>query len=103
MDTLIVATPVDTGFYVEIRGARNTVRCVSAPITGHPEDMDQPTLIRTAKIFSCFKVDIATVVEEISKQHVGADIKVYDLTQQFTRIPGELKSLTITKDGKLPF
>lgn len=103
MDTLIVATPVDTGYYLELRGVHNGLRVVQPPPVSHMEDLDQPGILRSAKIFACAKQDMLAVVEEISKYNVGIDIKVYDLTNQFTRLPGELKSLTVTKDGKLPF
>lgn len=103
MDTLIVATPVDTGYYIELRGVRNGVRVVQPPHVPNMEESDQGMVLRSAKIFSCSATDISTVVEEISKHNVGVDIKVYNLTQQFNRLPGELKSLTVTKDGKLPF
>lgn len=103
MNTLIVVIPVDTGYYLEVRGVRDGLRALHPTTLTDVEELEHGTVLRNTKIFSCMKGDVPAAVEEISKHNVGVEIKVYSLVSQYTRLPGELKTITITKDGKLPF
>ncbi len=109
MDTLIVVTNTEVGINTSLRGMRNAMRAVVPPpiprnFEHDDEGMpDTDQLLRKVEIWSCEKADVPLIVEEISKYHTGVEIKIYSLNEVFTRLPGELKSLTVTKDGKLPF
>ena len=104
MNTLIVLCDTERGYYAELRGTMTGmgIRAV-APTAVEYQEENQDGALRRTEIWSCMKEDVPAIVEEISKYFAGKEIKIYDLTAAYTRIPGELKTLTVSKDGKLPF
>jgi hypothetical protein len=69
-----------------------------------PFDMEdnEQKIMRRVKMWSCDEKDIPIVLEKMSREWVGYELKVFTLTHAATRIPGELKEKQLTKDGVLP-
>lgn len=63
---------------------------------------DEKLDLRSVTIWSCMEEDVPHVVEELSKEWVGHDIKVFNLIEVHSRIPGELKRKRVEEDGVLP-
>lgn len=103
MDTLILAVPVDTGYHFELRNVRGGFRSVLIPEIRNWDENTMEKSLQETKLFACNGADVPAIVEEVSKHNVGTRIGIYTLTGQYHRLPGELKNLTVTKDGKLPF
>lgn len=57
---------------------------------------------RFVEIYACIEADVDAVVDRMASQWVGYDIKVFNLTKIVTRIPGELRTKTVSKEGVLP-
>ena len=100
MDSLIVISDTEEGRIYSIEGSRGLLRAVGVEEVDHDMDIRAK---QKQELFVCMAGDVPLAVAELSKYHVGRELKVYTLTQSFTRMPGELKNLIVTKDGKLPF
>jgi len=102
---LVTICDPDDGLRQEWRGITNYARVVS---TGAPPDPmawdgdDAQTRMRKVKMWSCVAADVPIVLERMSKEWVGYELKVFTLTQVATRLPGELKNKQLSKDGILP-
>lgn len=64
-------------------------------------EMDKLDL-RRVSAWACNAADVPIIVEELSKEWVGHEIKVFNLVEIHSRIPGELKHKRVEEDGVLP-
>lgn len=96
---LVIAQGLDEGPYLELRGLRHGARAI---ITDRVNFEDERNPFKRQTSFACMEEDVSTVVDYVSKNHVGDDVYVFKLIQSHIRLPGELKSKTISKDGVLP-
>jgi hypothetical protein len=96
---LVTVADTENGVYIgDWRGLTTAVRTVTSP---RPDQGDEDFL-RSVQTFACQEEDVNVVVTKMSEWHVGRDIKVFNLTQVFSRLPGELKSKVVTKEGIFP-
>ena len=102
---LITITDPDTGYAQEIRGLHDFMR---APVFNENTSLDELDMLpmeerfRKVKTWSCREEDVDLVVERMSQQWVGHEIKVFKLFGAFQRLPGELRKKQISKEGVLP-
>lgn len=66
------------------------------------EGVDQRGAMMNLRVWTCYKRDVDTLVKHLSEYWVNQEIRVYDLVSIATRLPGELKSKEVSKDGVLP-
>lgn len=104
---IVTVLGLEQGIYQEWRGCKEDVRGVftqdgvlSANDLG--QNLPNEALIRRVEIWTCCEADVPVVVDIMSKQWVGHDIKVFNLAQVHTRQPGEIKSKKVTNDGVFP-
>ena len=104
MSYIVTVTDPAAGVYAEWRGCRDRVVAmtdlgVREMQEGHMETRD---MMRAYKMWSCKKEDIAQVVDKLSEQWVGYEVKVFALSEVHTRLVGEIKSKEVSKDGVFP-
>jgi len=105
MDTLVVAgiTP-GTGYYAEMSDEL-TRRSVEVRAVNIPEikweSIDHAVGMRTNCVWACWAKDVTTVVAAVTKNFTG-QVQVFSLSTIYSRLPGALKQLDVTKDGVLP-
>lgn len=100
-DCLVVSLPMDRGVYQELRGMQRGIYGLVTP----PEsdgDMIDYNPMEEMTIWSCYQQDASKVAELMATSFVGKDIKIFNLTEIVSRLPGELKRKTVTKSGILP-
>lgn len=100
MKCLVVVSDLEQGVYYDFRNVHNGARAL--PI---PDNTDSEGLVpmRDVPVWVCEEGDVPALVEEVTRINVGIQVSVFKLFSTHTRLPGELKSLTVTKDGELPF
>lgn len=103
-DCLVTIMDVDQGPRGEWRGMHNYARgqLTGKDFDGEMEGLNNQELLRRVKTWACIEQDVPTVVEHMSTEWVGHEVKVYKLCQVSVRIPGELRNKLLTKDGVLP-
>jgi len=103
-DCLVTVVDVDSGPRGEWRGVHNYARgiCTGNDFDAEVEGMTNQELLRRVKAWSCLERDVPIVVEQMSQEWVGYEIKVFKMTQVSVRVPGELRKKQLTKDGVLP-
>lgn len=104
---LVTVLPLDRGIYQEWRGCTEDVRALFTKERGRDADTIAATssfeeLMRTVEVWACSEKDVDKVVEYMSKEWVGHEIKVFNMTQAFTRQAGDLKAKKVTTDGVFP-
>jgi hypothetical protein len=72
------------------------------PIEGDEYSADRADWSKRVTTWTCSERDMPAVAEFLSKNYPGVDINVYKLHTVYYRVPGELQSKTVTKDGILP-
>lgn len=100
MNCLVVAVDASRGIMYEFARVRNGARAVPMPSA---PTLDGSTPMRDVPVWMCEQSDVPALVDEISKLNTGIQLSVYQLVSTHVRLPGELKSLKVTKDGELPF
>jgi hypothetical protein len=99
---LVVAIDIESGLAHEFAGLRHDqVRAVESSIDS-AEGLAHTELMRRVGIWACHEEDVPAVVEVMSRSWVGHEIKIFNLVQIFSRIPGELREKDLTTDGVLP-
>lgn len=103
-DCLVTIMDVDQGPRGEWRGMHNYARgqLTGKEFDGDAEGLSNQELLRRVKTWACIEADVGIVVEHMSNEWVGHEIKVYKLQQVSVRVPGELRKKQLTKDGVLP-
>lgn len=96
---IVTVESLDNGLYREWRGMRYPARGVHTPELPDEDEHDPDRKVTT---WACMECDVPMVVEEVSKKWVGYEIKIFNLTAISTRLPGELKTKQLTKDGVFP-
>ncbi len=101
LDRLVVALNLGEGIYQEFRGLKAPIWGLQTDeIPDSGEEVDH--VLRKVQIWACEQRDVDVVVDRMSAAWVGHEIKVFNLSAITVRLPGELKSKQITKDGILP-
>jgi hypothetical protein len=103
-DCLVTVVDVDQGVRGEWRGIHNYARGIATheDFDGEIEGLSNQEVLRRVKMWSCLEKDVPIVVEQMSQEWVGYEIKVFKLNQVSVRVPGELRKKQLTKDGVLP-
>ena len=102
-DCLVVVKDLEQGVYQEWRGTRTAIRGLdNIPEVNDPELFSTKELIRKLPIWACMQKDVGAVVEQLSQEWVGYEIKIFNLTQIVTRLVGDLRTKEVSKDGVLP-
>jgi hypothetical protein len=107
---IYVGIPEDAGRELGFRGMRdhvvvaqeNRLQIADEDIHDHGDDPDQRAFMRSSRLFFCDARDVPLVVDRISKEWVGHEIKVFNVDKVFQRNPGDMVEKKITKDGVLP-
>lgn len=96
---IVTVETFENGLYREWRGVKYPVRGVH---TGEDPDDDMPSTDRKVTMWACMECDVPIVVEKMSLEWVGHEIKIFNLVALSTRLPGEIKTKQLTKDGVFP-
>jgi hypothetical protein len=100
MDCIVSAYEfANEGRNIELRGAGASVFSIEPRKI--PWDIHDGW--KQSQMWACREEDIPAVVDVVSKAHPGKLIGIYKLNAAFQRGVGELKSLTVTEEGVLPF
>ena len=103
MECLVVVAKTDRGIRNEWRGMN--YGCYGLEDLGkfeYDEDQGNDTALRVLKVWACQQEDVHVVVDKVSAQWVGHEVKVYELKQIATRLAGEMKTKEVSNDGVLP-
>jgi hypothetical protein len=102
---IVTVANLDTGWYTEFRGGRNPVFGLFSSFNSGSTDGDPPKdeLLRACKMYSCEEEDASILVNALSEQWAGHEIKVFNLGKIVTRTLGELVEKKVSADGVLPF
>jgi hypothetical protein len=96
---IVTVETLDNGLYREWRGVQYPVRGVH---TGDMPDEDMHSPERHVTMWACMEADVPIVVEQMSKEWAGHEIKLFNLMSISTRLLGEIKTKELTKDGVFP-
>lgn len=100
---LVTVLDLERGLYNEWMGFNSAVQALFTETS--QDDVGNMTTEkqgRFVEIYACVEADVDAVVDRMSNQWVGYEIKVFNLTKIVTRIPGELRTKTVSKEGVLP-
>ena len=102
LDTLVSAVAYDQNPTSTFMGMINLMvdGTTYGQSTGH---RDNPLPTNQVEQWLCEARDTVIVVDNMSRQFPGREIKVFNLSEVHIRPPGELVSKVVTKDGVLPF
>ena len=85
-----------------VRHVFDGMRNYAYPLEGAEVDIDRLGWAKEAKSWMCVDRDVERVAAALTHNFPGRDINVYKLTTVYYRVPGEMQSKTVTKDGVLP-
>lgn len=102
LDTLVSAIPYDSNPSHSYGGMSNLMIDGTSyrERTGY---RDEPLPPNQVEQWLCEARDTAIVVDKMTKEFPGREIKVFNLAEVHIRPPGEMVSKVVTKDGVLPF
>jgi hypothetical protein len=107
-DCLIVATNIDKGYIMHGHRAQDAI---TGLVTKDTEEFDTISLdeedrpgsaFGKFKFWACNNADAQKYAESIAKQHIGVDIKIFNLAEIISILPGTLVKKKVTVDGVLP-
>lgn len=100
---LITVLDLEEGLYNEWEGFNTPVRSLFTEVSQDDVvQMPQKKQARFVEMYACVEEDVDAVVDRMAAEWVGYEIKVFNLTKIVTRIPGELRTKTVSKEGVLP-
>ena len=103
LDTIVMVYNNDIGYRMQLRGMANiAIAPMDLPAFNDYGDMASEDALKKAHVWYCDRKDTDKVVEEVSKYWANREIRVYQLTQISTRLPGDMRHKEVSKDGVLP-
>ena len=100
---IITVLNLDQGLYNEWGGFNAPVQSLFTEVSQDDvAQMSQVKQDRFVEIYACTEGDVDAVTNRMAAQWVGHEIKIFNLSKIVTRLPGEMRTKIVSKEGVLP-